>query len=70
MDQVRALENEMLENIKKQGLHMEPKILVVCLIIASYQIFLRVFLDNYGFEAIGSICEGNTTDSRCRGDAM
>jgi hypothetical protein len=33
LDQVRALESEMLENIKKQGLEIEPKILVVCITI-------------------------------------
>ena len=33
LDQVRALESEMLDNIKKQGLEIEPKILVVCIIV-------------------------------------
>lgn len=29
LDQVRALENEMLVRIKKQGLDVDPKILIV-----------------------------------------
>lgn len=29
LDQVRALENEMLLRIKKQGLDIDPKILIV-----------------------------------------
>ncbi|GLU16818.1 hypothetical protein SLE2022_332320 [Rubroshorea leprosula] len=29
LDQVRALENEMLLRIKKQGLHITPRILIV-----------------------------------------
>lgn len=37
LDQVRALENEMLENIKKQGLRIEPKILVVTRLIPEAQ---------------------------------
>ena len=30
LDQVRALENEMLNRIKKQGLDITPRILIVC----------------------------------------
>lgn len=30
LDQVRALENEMLQRIKNQGLDIIPRILIVC----------------------------------------
>jgi sucrose synthase len=35
LDQVRALENEMLLRIKQQGLDITPKILIVCLRLCS-----------------------------------
>lgn len=35
LDQVRALENEMLLRIQRQGLDVIPKILIVCL-LADY----------------------------------
>eukprot|EP00249_Psilotum_nudum_P011402 c23151_g1_i1 orf=1-1443(-) len=37
LDQVRALENEMLDNIKKQGLNITPQILVVTRLIPDAQ---------------------------------
>lgn len=30
LDQVRALETEMIQRIKKQGLNIRPRILIVC----------------------------------------
>lgn len=32
LDQVRALENEMLENLRLQGLDFKPQIVIVCFV--------------------------------------
>jgi hypothetical protein len=47
LDQVRALESEMLENIKKQGLEIEPKILVVCITIYYACVCMCAFVFMY-----------------------
>ena len=44
MDQVRALENEMLLRIKQQGLDIIPRILIVSLISKLYEVFQQFFL--------------------------
>ena len=84
LDQVRALESEMLDNIKKQGLEIEPKILVVCRILLLDKLdlqYLTIFslqreFENFRLEFFGlliwdgSMFQGNSLDSRGRGDVM
>jgi len=49
LDQVRALENEMLRRIKQQGLDIKPRILIVCSSVLmngyhSYVLFMDISL--------------------------
>jgi len=43
LDQVRALENEMLLRIKKQGLDFTPRILIVRVTLSILLLYLIVF---------------------------
>lgn len=47
LDQVRALENEMLLRIKQQGLDITPKILIVRIMFHFWALSLRCQLDSY-----------------------
>lgn len=44
LDQVRALEHEMLQRIKRQGLDFTPRILIVSVFILLVGIFTVAFL--------------------------
>lgn len=79
LDQVRALENEMLLRIQKQGLDFKPRILIVSVIsrvrfflFDKVALLLVVFIF-YSVEIkLKFLCwfEGYEVNTRCKGDNM
>lgn len=73
LDQVRALENEMLLRIQKQGLEVIPKILIVYL-LAHYHLLrsscLKVFVIRVPIKFYASMLAyiGNKTATRSKGN--
>lgn len=56
LDQVRALENEMLSRIKNQGLDITPRILIVCssvVVVKSYLMYSKLM----DISLINFVCE-------------
>lgn len=75
MDQVCALEAEMLQRIKEQGLDIIPRILIVGLsfMLQCFLLYLSVFV-GYSYNVLLYIpltgVTGNPSATRCSGDLL